>query len=196
VTDRESGDVERPVLRTEHSGEHTMREKKILYTAHETAIIDEGCEIGAETKIWQFTHICRYAQIGKNVTIGQGCYIGPEVEIGNGCRIQNHVSIFEGVILDDDVFIGPGTMFTNVINPRAFINRRHAFKRTSVGKGSTIGANCTIICGHGLGRYCFIGAGAVVTRDVEPFSMRIGCPAVHVSWISKEGHPQINRPGM
>lgn len=188
----------RPVVKTELAGEYSTAEKKKqdLCFVHPTAIVEEGCKIGEETKIWQFAHVCGYAEIGRNVSIGEGVYIGPEVEIGNGCKIGNHVSIVEGVVIEDDVFVGAGTVFSNVVNPRAFLNRRHAFQGTALARGVTVGGNCTIICGHNLGRYCFIGAGAVVTHDVEPFSLQVGVPAKHLCWVSKEGVPQINRPGM
>lgn len=162
---------------------------------HESSIIDEDCKIETGSVIWQFCHICEDAVIGKNVTIGQGVYVGPGVVIGEGCKIQNGVSIFEGVELGDFVFVGPSATFTNIKVPRAKIVKRHAFEATNVGAGASIGANTTIVCGNDLGRYCFIGAGSVVTHDVEAFSMQVGVPSEHVSWISKEGKIQINRPG-
>jgi len=193
-----------PKLTTEMADESNEKEESLnererfhrsVYI-HETTIIEEEVEIGEGSKIWHYSHVCRYAKIGKNVTIGDFVYIGPEVEIGDNSKIQNHVSLFEGVQLGERVFVGPGVMFTNVKNPRAFINRRHAFKHTAVMEGVTIGANATILCGVSLGRYCFVGAGAVVTRDVGPFSLVMGTPAEHAGWMSIEANSQVNRPGM
>jgi len=192
----ENSKKQSPRLRTMLAGEEIEQEKRIRYMAHDTSIIEEGCKIGDGSKIWHFSHIGRHTVIGKDCVIGDYVYIGPEVEIGDRCKIQNHVSIFEGVTIEDDVFIGPGAMFTNVNNPRAFINRRHAFRHTNVAKGASVGANVTIICGHSLGRYSFIGAGSVVTADVLPFALVVGVPARQVCWISAEGAKQMNRPGV
>jgi predicted dehydrogenase/acetyltransferase-like isoleucine patch superfamily enzyme len=155
---------------------------------HESAYVDEGAEIGAGTKIWHFSHILRATRIGRNVSIGQNVVVGPNVAVGDGCKIQNNVSLYEGVVLEDRVFCGPSCVFTNVNNPRAGIERKSEFRRTLVEEGATIGANATIVCGHMLGRYCFIAAGAVVTGDVPPFALMAGVPARRIGWMSHGGH--------
>jgi len=161
-------------------------EKK--YYAHETAVIDEGCEIGEGTRIWHFTHVMTNSRIGKNCSLGQNVLVASNVILGNNVKVQNNVSIYTGVICEDDVFLGPSVVFTNVINPRSAIIRKNEYKRTLVGKGATIGANATIICGNDLGVYCFVGAGAVVTRPVKPYSLVLGNPARHAGWMSEYGH--------
>jgi len=153
---------------------------------HESSYIDEGVEIGEGTKIWHFCHVMSGAKIGKNCVIGQGCFIGKNVVIGDGCKIQNNVSIFEGITLENNVFIGPSVVFTNVINPRAFIERKEEFKKTLVGEGSTIGANSTILCGITIGKYSFIGAGSVVTRNVWNGTLVFGNPSRMKRSINKE----------
>lgn len=158
------------------------------YFAHETAVIDEGCEIGENTKIWHFSHIMPGAVIGKNCNIGQNVVISPDVRLGDNCKVQNNVSIYTGVICEDDVFLGPSMVFTNVINPRSAVNRRNEFLPTHVGQGATIGANATVICGNTIGKYAFIGAGAVVSRDVSPYALVIGNPAKQTGWMSEFGH--------
>jgi len=158
------------------------------YQAHETAVIDEGCTIGEGTRIWHFTHIMEGCTIGSDCTIGQNVVISPEVIIGNRVKIQNNVSVYTGVICEDDVFLGPSCVFTNVINPRSAISRKHEFQSTIVEKGATIGANATIICGHRIGRYAMVGAGAVVTKDVLPFATVVGNPARQIGWVSENGH--------
>lgn len=163
-----------------------MMYNKTYYT-HPSAIIDEGAAIGEDTKIWHFSHIMSSATIGNQCNIGQNVYIDAHVVIGNGVKIQNNVSVYQGVKIEDDVFIGPSVVFTNVINPRSFINRKNAFQTTFVGKGATIGANATIVCGIRLGQYCFIGAGAVVLNDVQPFALVVGNPAKRIGWVSKTG---------
>jgi UDP-2-acetamido-3-amino-2,3-dideoxy-glucuronate N-acetyltransferase len=157
------------------------------YFAHPSAFIDEGCKIGKGTKIWHFCHIMSNCLIGENCNIGQNVVISPEVILGNNVRVQNNVSIYTGVVCEDDVFLGPSMVFTNVINPRSAISRKNEYKPTIVEKGATIGANSTIVCGHRIGKYAFIGAGAVVTRDVKPYSLVIGNPARHVGWMSEYG---------
>lgn len=157
------------------------------YFAHETAVIDEGAKVGSGTKIWHFCHIMPQAKIGENCSLGQNVMVADQVEIGNGVKVQNNVSVYEGVRIEDDVFIGPSAVFTNVKNPRSFINRKGEFKNTTVKKGATIGANATIVCGNTIGSYAFIGAGAVVTKDVKPYSLVVGNPAEHVSWVSEYG---------
>lgn len=155
---------------------------------HESSIIDEGCQIGEGTKIWYFCHIMQGCIIGKNCNIGQNVVISPEVVLGNNVKVQNNVSIYTGVTCDDDVFLGPSMVFTNVINPRSAINRKSEYRKTHVGKGATIGANATIICGHDIGSYAFIGAGAVVTKAVKPYALVIGNPARQMGWVSEYGH--------
>ncbi|WP_417789512.1 acyltransferase [Terasakiella pusilla] len=154
---------------------------------HESAYVDEPVEIGAGTKIWHFSHILGNVKIGENCGLGQNVVVGPDVSIGNNCKIQNNVSLYKGVILADGVFCGPSCVFTNVNNPRAEIERKSEFKTTLVKKGVTIGANATIVCGHTLGEYCFIAAGAVVTQDVQPYALMGGVPAKRIGWMSEAG---------
>lgn len=161
------------------------------YFSHETAIIDEPCEIGTGTKIWHFSHIMANSKIGNNCNIGQNVVVSPEVILGNNVKVQNNVSIYTGVTCDDDVFLGPSMVFTNVINPRSAVNRRGQYSKTHVGKGVSIGANATIVCGHDIGEYAFIGAGAVVTKNVLPYALVIGNPAKQTGWISEYGHKLI-----
>jgi UDP-2-acetamido-3-amino-2,3-dideoxy-glucuronate N-acetyltransferase len=157
------------------------------YFVHESAYIDDGVEIGEGTKIWHFSHILKGSKIGKNCIIGQNVVIGPDVTIGNRCKIQNNVSVYKGVTLEDEVFCGPSCVFTNVYNPRAFIERKHEFKNTLVKRGATIGANATIVCGVTIGRYAMIGAGAVVKSDVPDYAIVVGVPARQVGWTCKCG---------
>lgn len=154
---------------------------------HLSSYVDEGVRIGGGTKIWHFCHILAGTTIGENCAIGQNVMIGPRVKVGNGCKIQNNVSLYDGVELADDVFCGPSCVFTNVNNPRANVSRKDEFRATPVGRGASIGANATIVCGHALGEYCFIGAGAVVTKDVPDFAIIVGNPARRVGWMSKLG---------
>lgn len=158
------------------------------YFAHETAVIDEGCEIGEGTRIWHFSHIMPNCTLGKGCNIGQNVVISPQVVLGNNVKVQNNVSIYTGVTCDDDVFLGPSMVFTNVINPRSAVNRKSEYARTHVGKGASIGANATIVCGHDIGEYAFIGAGAVVTKNVPPYALVIGNPARQTGWMSEFGH--------
>src|SRR5690606_8350225 len=158
------------------------------YFAHPTAVIDEGCSIGAGTKIWHFSHIMPDCVIGENCNIGQNVVVSPEVVLGNNVKVQNNVSIYTGVKCEDDVFLGPSMVFTNVINPRSAINRRGQYAKTTVKQGASIGANATIVCGHDIGRYAFIGAGAVVTKDVGDYELVIGNPARRAGWMSEYGH--------
>ena len=159
------------------------------YYTHETAVLDEGCRIGKNTKIWHFTHIMSQAVVGENCVIGQNVMIANRVTLGNNVKVQNNVSVYEGVTCEDDVFLGPSMVFTNVINPRAFIERKQEFQQTLVKRGATIGANATILCGHIIGRYAMIGAGAVVTRDVLDFALVTGVPAIQTGWVSEAGCP-------
>jgi dTDP-4-amino-4,6-dideoxygalactose transaminase/acetyltransferase-like isoleucine patch superfamily enzyme len=158
------------------------------YFAHESAYIDDGCEIGDGTKIWHFSHIMSNCKLGKHCNIGQNVVISPEVVLGNNVKVQNNVSIYTGVTCDDDVFLGPSMVFTNVINPRSAINRKSEYLKTHVGKGASIGANATIVCGHKIGTYAFIGAGAVVTKEVLPYALVVGNPARQIGWVSEYGH--------
>lgn len=158
------------------------------YYKHETAIIDDGAIIGTGTKIWHFSHVMGSAELGENCVLGQNVFIGAKVKLGSNVKVQNNVSVYEGVICEDDVFLGPSMVFTNVINPRSAIERKSEFKPTLVKKGATIGANATIVCGITLGEYCFIGAGAVVTKDVKPFALMTGVPAKQTGWVSRAGN--------
>ena len=158
------------------------------YFAHESAVIDDGCEIGDNTKIWHFAHIMPNCKIAENCTIGQNVVIFPEVALGKNCKVQNNVSLYTGVICEDNVFLGPSMVFTNVTNPRSAVDRSGAYEKTLVKKGATIGANATIICGNTIGENAFIGAGAVITKDVAPYALMVGNPARHIGWMSTFGH--------
>lgn len=158
------------------------------YKAHPSAFIDEGCEIGEGTSIWHFSHIMPNCRIGMHCNIGQNVVISPEVVLGNNVKVQNNVSIYTGVICEDDVFLGPSMVFTNVINPRSAVNRRGQYLKTIVKKGASIGANATIVCGHDIGRYAFIGAGAVVTKTIPDYALVVGNPARQTGWMSEYGH--------
>ncbi|WP_113922873.1 acyltransferase [Cognataquiflexum aquatile] len=158
------------------------------YFAHESAYIDQGCEIGEGTKIWHFSHIMANCKIGKNCNIGQNVVVSPQVILGNNVKVQNNVSIYTGVTCEDDVFLGPSMVFTNVINPRSAISRKNEYLSTKVGKGATIGANATIVCGNAIGAYSFVGAGAVVTKDVPDYALVIGNPSRQTGWMSEFGH--------
>lgn len=168
--------------------EFTTSEMDKPYFAHPTAVIDEGCVIGKGTKIWHFSHIMPGCVIGENCNLGQNVVVSPEVVLGNNVKVQNNVSIYTGVICEDDVFLGPSMVFTNVINPRSAVNRKSEYKKTLVRKGATIGANATIVCGIEIGAYAFIGAGAVVIRDVPPYALVVGNPARQAGWMSEYGH--------
>ena len=161
---------------------------KQKYFAHETAVIDENCQIGEGTKIWHFSHIMTGCVIGTNCNIGQNVVISPEVVLGNNVKVQNNVSVYTGVTCEDDVFLGPSCVFTNVTNPRSAVNRKSQYAGTHVGKGATIGANATVVCGHDIGAYAFIGAGAVVTKHVPDYALLVGNPARQLGWMSENGH--------
>ncbi len=161
------------------------------YFAHETAVIDEGCHIGKGTKIWHFSHIMPNAKIGKQCNIGQNVVVSPGVTLGKNVKVQNNVSIYTGVICDDDVFLGPSMVFTNIINPRSAVIRRDEYAKTHVGKGASIGANATIVCGNDIGQYAFIGAGAVVTKTIPEYALVVGNPAKQIGWVSEYGHRLI-----
>lgn len=154
---------------------------------HASSYVDDGVSIAEGTKIWHFCHVLPGSVIGRNCSVGQNCVIGPRVSVGDNVRIQNNVSVYEGVTLEDDVFCGPSCVFTNVVNPRAFLNRKDEFRHTIVGRGASIGANATIVCGWNIGRYALIGAGAVVTRNVPDFALMAGVPARRVGWVSRAG---------
>jgi UDP-2-acetamido-3-amino-2,3-dideoxy-glucuronate N-acetyltransferase len=166
----------------------TLDSQLMSFYAHDTAVIDEGCAIGDGTKIWHFSHIMPNCQIGEQCNIGQNCVISPEVILGRNVKIQNNVSVYTGVVCEDDVFLGPSMVFTNVVNPRSGVNRRGQYTKTIVKKGASIGANATIVCGHDIGAYAFIGAGAVVTKEVLDFALVVGNPARQIGWMSTHGH--------
>ena len=170
-----------------------MNGESIHVYIHPSACIDKSVHIGEGTKVWHFSHILTGTKIGKNCIIGQNCMIGPDVVIGDGCKIQNNVSIYNGVELEDYVFCGPSCVFTNVLTPRAFIERKHEFKKTLVKRGATIGANATIVCGNTIGRYAMVGAGAVVVSDVEDYALYTGIPAVRSGWVCKCGVVLVNK---
>lgn len=190
ITDGEEG---LRVLKVLEAAEESLKKGSPIqisdkkYFVHPTAIVEDGTEIGEGTKIWQFSHIRSGTKIGKNCIIGKYCEIGPDVVIGDRCKIQNNISIYKGVILEDEVFCGPSCVFTNVYNPRAFIERKNEFMNTYVGKGATIGANATIVCGVKIGRYAMIGAGAVVKKDVPDYALVVGVPAKQIGWVCKCG---------
>ncbi len=158
------------------------------FFAHPSSYVDENVHIGDNTKIWHFSHILSGSVIGENCSFGQNCVVGPKVTIGNGVKVQNNVSVYEGVECEDDVFLGPSMVFTNVINPRAFIVRREEFKKTLLKRGCSIGANATIVCGITIGEYALIGSGAVVNRDVKPYALMVGVPARQIGWVSRAGN--------
>ena len=157
------------------------------YTVHDTAIIDPGAQIGTGSRIWHWVHVCAGARIGQNVSLGQNVFVGNKVHIGDNCKIQNNVSVYDNVTLNEGVFCGPSMVFTNVYNPRSLIERRDQYRDTRVGKGATLGANCTVVCGVNIGSFAFVGAGAVVTKDVKPYALMVGVPAKQIGWMSEFG---------
>ena len=165
-----------------------LRKKEADFFVHSTSIVDDNVAIGDGTKIWHFSHILAGTKIGKNCSFGQNCVVGGDVTIGNGVKVQNNVSIYKGVEIEDDVFLGPSMVFTNVINPRTFIQRKEEFKKTLLKKGCSVGANATIICGVTIGEYALIGSGAVVNRDVKPYALMVGVPAKHIGWVGVSGN--------
>ena len=167
--------------------------KSICWWKHESAIVDEGATIGEGTKIWHFSHVCSGAVIGNACSLGQNVFVGNQVVIGNNCKIQNNVSVYDNVTLEDDVFCGPSMVFTNVYNPRSAVSRKNEYRDTFVGQGATLGANCTIVCGVTIGRYAFIGAGAVVNKDVPDYALMVGVPACQIGWMSEYGE-QLDLP--
>lgn len=167
------------------------------YFAHPTATIDEGAVIGDGVKIWHYSHIMNGAVLGEKCNIGQNVVVSPGVTLGRNVKVQNNVSIYTGVICEDDVFLGPSCVFTNVTNPRSAVNRHSQYAKTKVGRGATIGANSTIVCGHDIGKYAFIGAGAVVTKTVKPYALMVGNPARQIGWMSEYGHRlEFNKEGI
>jgi len=167
------------------------------YFIHPTATVDNDCFIGAGTKVWHYSHIMAGCRIGLNCNIGQNVVVSPEVVLGDNVKVQNNVSLYTGIICEDDVFLGPSCVFTNVINPRSAVNRRTEYQTTHVAKGATIGANATIICGNNIGMYAFIGAGAVITKDVLPYALVVGNPAHQIGWVSEYGHKLVfDKSGM
>ena len=166
-----------------------MKEK--IYNSHETAVIDEGCLIGENTKIWHFSHLMTNCVVGENCNIGQNVVISPDVILGSNVKVQNNVSIYTGVVCEDDVFLGPSMVFTNVINPRSAVNRKNEYLKTIVKKGASIGANATIVCGNNIGEFAFIGAGAVVTKEIPDFALVVGNPSRQIGWVSEFGHRLI-----
>jgi len=163
------------------------------YFSHPTSIVDVGAEIGANTKIWHFTHVSAGARIGRDVSMGQNVFVGSDVVVGNHCKIQNNVSLYDGVVIEDGVFCGPSMVFTNVYNPRALVARKNEYRKTLVRRGTTIGANATVVCGVEIGEFAFIAAGAVINKDVKPYSLMAGVPARHIGWMSEFGE-QIPLP--
>jgi UDP-2-acetamido-3-amino-2,3-dideoxy-glucuronate N-acetyltransferase len=163
------------------------------YTVHPTAIIDEGAQIGEGTRVWHWVHVCGGAQIGEGVSLGQNVFVGNNVVIGDQCKIQNNVSVYDNVTLEAGVFCGPSMVFTNVYNPRSLIERKNEYRKTLVKKGATLGANCTIVCGITIGEFAFVGAGAVVNKNVKPYALMVGVPARQVGWMSEYGE-QLNLP--
>lgn len=163
------------------------------YYRHPTAIVDEGAQIGEGSRVWHFVHVCEGARIGKGVSLGQNVFIGNKVVIGDRCKIQNNVSVYDNITLEDGVFCGPSMVFTNVYNPRAFIERKDQYRNTLVQRGATLGANCTVVCGVTIGKYAFVGAGAVVNKDVPDFALMVGVPARQIGWMSIYGE-QLDLP--
>lgn len=163
------------------------------YTVHETALIDEGAKIGSGSRIWHWVHVCSGAQIGKNVSLGQNVFVGNRVRIGDNCKVQNNVSVYDNVYLEEGVFCGPSMVFTNVYNPRSLIERKAEYRDTNVGRGVTLGANCTIVCGCKIGKYAFVGAGALINKDVKAYALMVGVPAQQIGWMSEFGE-QLDLP--
>lgn len=165
----------------------------MTYYKHESAIVDDGASIGANSRVWHFAHVCSEAKIGNEVSLGQNVFVGNKVSIGNKCKVQNNVSVYDNVHLEDEVFCGPSMVFTNVYNPRSGVERKDEYKNTLVKRGATLGANCTIVCGVTIGEFAFVGAGAVINKDVKPYSLMVGVPAKQIGWMSEFGE-QLDLP--
>lgn len=170
-----------------------MNKQTSSYTVHSTAIVDEGAQIGEGSRVWHWVHVCGGAKIGKGVSLGQNVFVGNKVVIGDYCKVQNNVSVYDNVTLEEGVFCGPSMVFTNVYNPRSLIERKSEYRNTLIKKGATLGANCTIVCGSTIGEYAFVGAGAVVNKDVKPYALMVGVPAKQIGWMSEYGE-QLNLP--
>ncbi len=170
-----------------------MEKNRNQYTVHPSAIVDEGAQIGEGSRVWHFAHVCSGAQIGKGVSLGQNVFVGNKVIIGDYCKVQNNVSVYDNVTLEEGVFCGPSMVFTNVYNPRSLIERKNEYRNTLIKKGATLGANCTIVCGSTVGEYAFVGAGAVINKDVEPYALMVGVPARQIGWMSEFGE-QLDLP--
>lgn len=186
--DKEGKYLDREAWKNRKKSKYLKKEKSISFFVHESSIVDTDVEIGDGTKIWHFSHILSNTKIGKNCSFGQNCVVGGKVTVGNGVKVQNNVSIYEGVEVEDDVFLGPSMVFTNVINPRAFIQRKEEFKKTLLKKGCSIGANATIVCGVTIGEYALIGSGAVVNKDVKAYALMVGVPARQIGWVGISGN--------
>jgi UDP-2-acetamido-3-amino-2,3-dideoxy-glucuronate N-acetyltransferase len=171
----------------------SLKLTNINYTVHSSAIVDDGAQIGEGSRVWHFAHVCGGAKIGKGVSLGQNVFVGNKVVIGDKCKIQNNVSVYDNVTLEEGVFCGPSMVFTNVYNPRSLIERKNEYRNTFVKKGATLGANCTIVCGITIGEYAFVGAGAVINKDVKPYALMVGVPAKQIGWMSECGE-QIDLP--
>jgi len=163
------------------------------YFVHESAIVDSGAQIGCDTRVWHFAHVCADAKVGDRCSLGQNVFVGNKVKIGNNVKVQNNVSVYDNVYLEDDVFCGPSMVFTNVYNPRSFIERKTEYRDTIVKRGATLGANCTVVCGVTIGEYALVGAGAVINKDVKPYALMVGVPAKQIGWMSKYGE-QLDLP--
>ncbi len=171
----------------------SLKLTRVNYTVHSSAIVDDGAQIGEGSRVWHFAHVCGGAKIGKGVSLGQNVFVGNKVVIGDKCKIQNNVSVYDNVTLEEGVFCGPSMVFTNVYNPRSLIERKNEYRDTLVKKGATLGANCTIVCGTTIGEYAFVGAGAVISKDVKPYALMVGVPAKQIGWMSEYGE-QIDLP--
>jgi UDP-2-acetamido-3-amino-2,3-dideoxy-glucuronate N-acetyltransferase len=170
-----------------------MQNNNKHYSVHDSAIVDEGAQIGEGSRVWHFVHVCAGAKIGKGVSLGQNVFVGNKVTIGDKCKIQNNVSVYDNVTLEEGVFCGPSMVFTNVYNPRSLIERKNEYRDTLIKKGATLGANCTIVCGTTVGEYAFVGAGAVINKDVQPYALVVGVPARQIGWMSEFGE-QLQMP--
>ena len=187
--------LDRDSWKSRRKSKSIAKEEKCDFFIHKSSFVDENVKIGEGTKIWHFSHILSHTTIGENCSFGQNCVVGPKVHIGNGVKVQNNVSIYEGVEVEDDVFLGPSMVFTNVINPRAFIQRKEEFKKTLLKKGCSVGANATIVCGITIGEYALIGSGAVVNKNVKPYALMVGVPVKQIGWVGISGNTLIFKEG-